>query len=235
MRRRAVLPETVGGRVAVAVAVVAFCTGLATASVVPSRSTARAAASAQPALADAARAADAGPARMTNGIPSGFARTRDGAVAAAAAFVCTGQALVDLDPLSVEDAVRSMAASASADRQVADTQNQLRRTRDALASGEGPIVFHQAVAAYRVEAFDPDRARVAVWNVGVLTRDGVAPPQAGWAISTFDLVWERDDWRIWSEAVVPGPAPVLNDSTAPATPAQFVQSLDGFVDFGAHS
>jgi hypothetical protein len=227
-----VLPETVGGRVAVAVAVVAFCTGVATVSLVPSRSAARAVASAQPKPGD--NAAGVGPEHLTNGIPSGFARTRGGAVAAAAAFVCTGQALVDLDALSVEDAVRSMAASASADRQVADTQNQLRRTRDALASGEGPIVFHQAVVAYRVEAFDPDRARVAVWNVGVLTRDGVAPPQAGWAISTFDLVWERDDWRIWSETVVPGPAPVLNDSTAPATPAQFVQSLDGFVDFGAH-
>lgn len=123
--------------------------------------------------------------------------------------MCTGQALLDLDPLSVEEAVRSMAASASADRQVADTTTQLHRTRDALASGRGPIIFRQAVVAYRVDAFDAQRARVAVWNVGVLTRDGVAPPQAG-------------------------PAPVLNDSTAPATSAQLVQSLDGFVDFGAH-
>jgi len=232
VRPRALLPDTVSGRATAVVVVIAFCVGLAAASLVPSHAAARA--SSQPSPLRPA-APGAGPTRVTNGIPSGFAHTRDGAVAAAASYVCTGQALLDLDPLSVDDAVRSMAASASADRQVEDANSQLQRARDALAAGQGSIVFRQAVVAYRVEAFDGDRARVAVWNVGVLTRDGVAPPQAGWAISTFDLVWERDDWRIWSETVVPGPAPVLNDSTAPATPSQFVESLDGFVDFGGHA
>lgn len=166
-------------------------------------------------------------------MPSGFTRSSDGAVAAAAAYVTNGQALLDLDPLAAERAIREIAAEEYADRLAAETMEQLGAARDALADGRGPIVYRQAVIAYRVEAFNPDRARVAVWNVGVLTREGVAPPQAAWAISTFDLVWERGDWRIWAETIVPGPAPILNDSAAPTTAQQLVAMLDGFAGFVA--
>jgi hypothetical protein len=81
----------------------------------------------------------------------------------------------------------------------------------------------------RVDAFTPDRARVAVWHVGVLHRAEAVPPQAGWAISAFDLVWERDDWKVWSETVAPGPAPLLNHAAAPASDEQFASALAGFI------
>lgn len=167
------------------------------------------------------------------GVPAGFPRTRDGAVAAAASFVCTGQALLDMDPFAAEEAVRQMAAAAAAENQVRATMAGLRRTREALAEGSGGVVFRQAAIAFRLEAWSPQRARVAIWNVGVLSRDGVAPPQAGWAVSTFELVWERGGWRVWAETISPGPAPVLNDSVAPATSAEFASVLEGFTDFGS--
>ena len=59
-----------------------------------------------------------GPTRLVDGVPAGFAETPEGATTAAAAFVATGQALIDMDPLAVEEAVRQMAAEATADRQV---------------------------------------------------------------------------------------------------------------------
>ena len=126
-----------------------------------------------------------------------------------------------------------MSAADTADAQVTDVLAKLSAARAALSRGSGPIVYRQSVLAWRLEAFAPDRARVAIWNVGVLSRDGIAPPQASWAISTFDLVWERGDWRIWSEAISPGPAPILDDSTAPATSKQLDAALTGFTDFGA--
>lgn len=174
-----------------------------------------------------------GPSTTLAGAPAGFADSRDGAVAAAAAYVCTGQALLDMDPLSAESAVRQMAAGASADAQVQTTLAQLSAARDQLGSGTGPIMFRQATIAWRVGAWEPDRAEVAVWSVGVLSRAGVAPPQAAWATSTFDLVWERGDWKVWSEALTPGPAPILNDSTAPATAEGLATGLNGFTDFGS--
>lgn len=173
-----------------------------------------------------------GPTATRAGLPTGFARTEQGAVAAAASYVTTGQALIDMDPLSAEEAIRQIAAEDSADAQVDDLLGRLRTVRETLAPGSGPMVYRQAVVAYQVEAWSPDRARVAVWNVGVLTRKGVAPPQAGWAISTFDLVWERGDWKIWAETILPGPAPTLDASAAPATAEQFTASLEGFTEFG---
>ena len=221
-----------GRRGIVGLAVLSFVTGAVLMTVVQQRP------SAAPAAPSTARSvssveSETGPTSSKRGIPSGFARTSDGAVAAAVAYVRSGQALLDMDLLAAEEAVRDMSAEGSADRIAKQTVDQLRAAHEALAGGTGPIVFRQAAIAYRVEAFDSDRARVAVWNVGVLTRAGVASPQAGWATSTFDLVWERGDWRIWAESIVPGPAPVLNDSTAPATAEELVSSLDGFADLGA--
>lgn len=172
--------------------------------------------------------ASSGPVTRADGIPSGFDRSREGAVAAAAGYVSTGQALIRMDPFAAAGAVRSMAATATAEAQVADTLARLVALRRALAAGSGPVTYRQAVLAWRVDGFSPDRARVAVWNVGVLSREAVAPPQAGWATSTFELVWERDDWRIWAETISPGPAPLLDDSAAPATSAQLDAALEGF-------
>lgn len=183
---------------------------------------------------EAAASANSAPSpRLERGVPVGFARTAEGAVAAASSFVCTGQTILDMDPLSAEEAVRQMAAARTADKQVADTLAKLRIARAALASGTGATLYRQAAIAWRMETFSPDRARVAIWSVGVLARDGVAPPQAGWATSTFDLVWEREDWRIESEVVVPGPAPLLDASAPPATATQLIASLEGFTDFGS--
>ena len=171
-----------------------------------------------------------GPMRVEAGMPAGFARTPEGAMAAAASFVTTGQALLDMDAFAAEQAVRQMAAAGAADGQVRETIAKLAAVRSALAAGGGPIVFRQASIAARVDVWSPDRTRVAVWNVGVLSRAGVAPPQAGWAISVFELVWERDDWKVWSETITPGPAPIPDASAAPATSEQLASALNGFVD-----
>ena len=159
---------------------------------------------------------------------SGFEHTVAGARAAAVAYVLTGQHFLDLAPAQVPAAVRAISASGSADAQVADAERELEQLRALLASGTGPTRYFQAVLATRVDAFAPERARVSVWSVGVLSRAGVANPQAGWDVSTFDLVWERADWKIWSETITPGPAPTLNTAAAPATSEQLDQALIGF-------
>lgn len=171
---------------------------------------------------------NAGPIAHHDGIPAGFTRSKDGARAAAVAYVLTGQVLIDQSPTLVDAAVRSMSSSASVDVQIADAQQQLDQLRQVLAPGTGPTRYLQAILATRVDAFAPDRADVSVWHVGVLSRAGVAAPQAGWNISVFELVWERGDWKVWSETISPGPAPVLNAGVAPATSEELEAGLNGF-------
>ncbi len=224
------------GRTLVGIAAASFALGMAAATLGWKPTGGDAGPRAQPVAAQPSGGdAGPGPRLVEDGIPSGFSRDRQGAIAAATGYVCTGQALLDMDTVAAEEAVRRMAAGASADLLAEETLAKLRAARETLRGGTGPIVFRQGVVAHRLEAFTPDRARVAVWRVGVLAREGVAPPQAEWAVSTFDLLWERDDWRIWAQTIVPGPAPILNDSTAPATASQLIAALDGFVDLGRAS
>lgn len=160
-------------------------------------------------------------------------RNERGAVSAAAAFILNGQALLDMSATDVDAYLRERVTSASADRMVAEHLDDLEAIRSALSAGVGPTTYRQGVLASRVVSFDEDEARVEIWHVGVLTRAGIAPPQAGWVISTVDLRWERSGWKIADEIAVPGPAPILNDSVAPATAKDLLDRLDGFDDFGA--
>ena len=159
-------------------------------------------------------------------------RTEQGAVEAAAAFICNGQALVDMSAEEVDTYLRERVTRASADRLVEEHLHDLDALREALATGVGPTTYRQGVLAWRVDAFDGDEARVVIWHVGVLSREGIAPPQAGWMISTVDLRWERGSWKVAGEIAVPGPAPILNDSVPPATAEDLLDQLDGFKDFG---
>lgn len=212
------------GRV-VALTTAAFVTGLAVRGLITDQSPGRAA---DVAAAQGDTSAAAGPRNYADGVPAGFTRTSDGARAAAVHFVLVGRELVSLESTRLADAVRAMAASGSADEQVTDAQARLSQLRDRLAAGSGPIRYVQAVLASRVDAFTSGRARVSVWSVGVLSRVGVAQPQAGWTTSTFELVWERDDWRIWDQSIAPGPTPAPNGAAAPTSAEQLEQALIGF-------
>jgi hypothetical protein len=212
-----------------------FLAGMAARGLFPSRSTPEELSTTGGRRISRVDAVGPGPARLDNGMPVGFERSEDGARAAAVAYVLAGQALLGLAPTEVPDAVRVFASSSSADAQVDDAQEQLGALRSALAEGSGPIRYVQSVLATRADAYTRARARVAVWSVGVLARVGAAQPQAGWTTSTFELVWERGDWKVWSENIAPGPAPLLNGAARPATNAEFERSLTGFTPWQANS
>ena len=174
------------------------------------------------------RNAGPGPRGLQGGVPIGFARSPEGARAAAAAYVTTGQLMLDLAPTEAAHAAREMAARASANRQADDLLSRLSTLRERLAKGTGQVRYWQAVLGTRVDAIDRARARVAVWSVGILSRRDVAPPQAGWTTSDFELVWERGDWKVWSEDVASGPTPMLDQGAPPATDDEFEAAVRGF-------
>jgi hypothetical protein len=220
---------TASPRVLVAVLLIVFLAGMAARGLLWRGSASDTPARVGDRAATGSDATKPGPASFDDNIPVGFSRSEAGARSAAANYVLTGQVLLGLAPTEVPGAVRVFAAAASVDTQVSDAQEQLRHLRGVLVDGSGPIRYVQAVLATRVDAYSPQRARVSVWSVGVLARAGAAPPQAGWTVSTFELVWERQDWKVWSETITPGPAPLLNGAVKPAGNEEFDRSLNGFV------
>jgi hypothetical protein len=182
----------------------------------------------QAAAATAALPAAGRGAEQANTI-AGFARDRAGAADAAVAYTASlSQRLLYLEPADAEAAVRDVAAAASADTLVADTRAALAAAREPLAAGSGSTWWAVRPLAVKVEAFSPQRARVSVWLVRVLSRQGVVVPQSSWAIDTVELVWEDGDWRLWSDITTAGPTPVLDGSDLPASAAQLDSALSGF-------
>jgi hypothetical protein len=90
------------------------------------------------------------------------------------------------------------------------------------------------VVATRVDAYASDRARVRLWRVAVLSRDGMTNPGEQWATVTYDLVWEQHDWKIWSESLTEGPSPSPTDAQL-VTPRELETSLAGFRVFAGVS
>ena len=193
-------------------------------------------AGAQEAEAPAAPAA-ANPPGSSNEVENpaaGFAHTRDGARDAAVAYTATlSQRLLYLEPAAAGAEVRAIAADASADTLVNDALAALASAREPLAAGTGPTWWAIRPLAVKVEAYSPQRARLSMWLVRILSRQGVVVPQSSWATETVELVWEGDDWRLWSDTTTPGPSPVLDGSDLPASAAQLDSELTGFELLGA--
>jgi len=184
-----------------------------------------------PALARVARVGTVGPRAEVDGLPAGFARSRDGAVAAATTYVRDGQRLVDLPDADRIVALRSIASRASTDAYLAQARAELAELDGIAARGQGPLTWDVAVLATRTDAYTDQRAQVAVWRVGILSIGGLTAPLAEWTTVVYDLVWERDDWRIWSETQTAGPTPMGHPDEPPSTPDQLRTDLAGFTRY----
>jgi hypothetical protein len=180
-------------------------------------------------------ASSLGPARVdAPGVPVGFAHDRRGALAAAVVYVQLGDVILSVDANTGADVLRRVSSRAAGTTFVDSELAGFNQLQNALARGSGPTRLRVGVVATRIDAFAPDRARVSLWRVAVLSRDGMTNPGEQWATVAYDLVWEDGDWKIWSETVVPGPAPSPSDSRL-ATPQELDASLAGFRPYAGGS
>ncbi|MGH2451346.1 MAG: hypothetical protein ACRDGE_08775 [Candidatus Limnocylindria bacterium] len=167
------------------------------------------------------------------GRSSGYARTREGAVAAAADYLAALNGRVILDPAVVR---RTLAAISAADAQeglaraYAAAATQLRQQLGVGTVPEPVVVVRAAPVGYRVAGFARDAATVSIWRVGVVGSGATVEPQQSWRTETVALVWEGGTWKIASLRSAPGPTPPL--AGAPTPPAQLFASVPEFEEFG---
>ena len=166
-----------------------------------------------------------------NALPAGFAHSRAGALAAATTYVRQGQRLFDMTPEQRTAALRDLAARAAADAFVADQTAQLTELDGVATRGQGHLTWDVTVLATRIDAYTQPQARISVWRVGILSIDGLTAPLAEWTTVNYDLVWERADWRVWSETQSSGPTPMLHPDEKPSTPDSLRTSLAGFARY----
>src|SRR4051794_21410138 len=174
-----------------------------------------------------------GPRHVVAGVPTGFARSPNGAVAALLNYATTlGDPRVLLQPtrrdrvLSIV-ATRSYAATfqgPSAAALEAARRGPLGRD---LVSGAQSAYLASPIA-YRVVSYTRDRAVIQGWGVAVVASAAGVKPQATWGTTLTTARWERGDWRIDAVRSDDGPVPGLAPGQAPSAASDFLTRLGGF-------
>lgn len=177
--------------------------------------------------------ADVGPTRTENGVPVGYERSREGAVAAALNYgrVSARPEFVT-DPGRREEILKALATPEAARRyegQGAAALASLADTPLYRATREGtPVIWQTTPLGYRVERYSDDEAVVMAWSVGTFGA-GDATPRAVFGSDTARLRWREGDWKIAGDAgrEEEGPTPALAEGVSPTPAREFRDRLRG--------
>jgi hypothetical protein len=175
------------------------------------------------------------------GVPTGFARTEQGAQSAASNYAVALGSTGMFNKDSRHTLLQLLYTPEAAVR-LQDTMDQAYST-DFLATmgldaaGNAPkgntFVSRVIPVGTTVRQYSADSAKVAVWYVGLIGMAGSTstdPVTSSWKTWTFDLRWSDGDWKIDSETQQDGPAPVPGDDKA-ATSDEISKAIEEYGGF----
>jgi hypothetical protein len=162
----------------------------------------------------AALPAKAGAARSLAGIPVAFPNTAEGAAQAVAAYQRSfADPAILAEPGLMRARIEAVATPDYAETMISTTSLGAER----LAAGpvgvgirKGVETIYAAVPiGYRVESFQPGRARILTWGFTLLGNAASIEPAAYFGLTHTDLVWMDGRWRIAETRGGFGPTPKL--------------------------
>lgn len=165
--------------------------------------------------------------------PSGFARTPEGAVAAATAYVAALGGPAILDPAAVRTTITAIASAGSRDDLVRAYELAAAQARERLGVGTSSdpvVVLRTAPVGYRVDGFHRRAATVSIWRVGIVGSGATVEPRQSWRTETVSLVWEDGTWKVDAVRSSPGPTPPLAGPAA-TPPAELFAAIPRFEEF----
>jgi hypothetical protein len=186
-----------------------------------------------------AAASRVGPRRFEHGVGVGYARSRQGAVAAAANYttVLSGALLLDTERRRL--AVDTLAAPEARARLQQTLDQAVASLRKGLgvtgAAGDGAQVLLRATpVGWRVQAYDRDAATVAIWVTSMAgSLGGSQPPmpvREAWGTTTVELRWVKGDWKQVRSTTTDGPLPIA-DVAPPTAAGELVAEANEFKEF----
>lgn len=157
------------------------------------------------------------------GIPSGFAKTEQGAQSAAANYAAALGSDGMFNTPRRHEIVKAIATPSSLDKLQrgfdADySQSFLKRIglkEDGSAPAGSTFVNRTLPAGTKVKDFSNGSATVEVWCSGLfgLTGENTTNPVTGsWFTVTMDLAWSNGDWKVVESHQKAGPTPVSGDN-----------------------
>jgi hypothetical protein len=168
-----------------------------------------------------------GPRRQVAEVGVGYAHSQDGAVAAAANFTRVLSSDLILDAARRRAAIDVLAAPEARGRLQKSFDQAVASLRQGLgvtgaAAKDTQVLLRATPVGWRVERFDNNRARVAIWVTSVGGSlggtNGAVPVREAWGTTTVDLRWAGGDWKQVDSTTVDGPVPIADVAPPTATP-----------------
>jgi hypothetical protein len=180
-----------------------------------------------------------GPRHHLDGVGVGYARSQEGAVAAAANFtrvlssdliLDTGQRRAAIDVLAAPEARGRL--QKTFDQAVASLRQGLGMTGP--AGKDAQVLLRATPVGWRVEDYGGGSAKVAIWvtSVGGSTggATGQVPIREAWGTTTVTLRWVGGDWKQVDSTTVDGPVPIADVAPPTATP-ELLDKANEFKEF----
>jgi hypothetical protein len=206
----------------------------------PTATTAAAAEQAPPGTAAATTAADGpGPTRVEGGVGVGYARSEQGAVAAAANYTRALSSAQVLDNGWRRRAIETLAAPEATARLQRDWTQAVASLRQGLgvtgaAAEDTRVLLRATPVGWRTESYGGGRAKVAIWVTSVGGSLGGArgpvPVREVWGTTTVTLRWVEGDWKQTDSTTTDGPVPIA-DVAPPTAAAELIGQANEFKEF----
>ncbi|GAA2428293.1 hypothetical protein [Streptomyces macrosporus] len=177
----------------------------------------------------------------TDGVPTGFPRTEQGAQSAAANYAValggTGMFDTERRHLLVDTLYTPEAAARIKGPQDEAYSEEFFARLGLTADGEAPagmtFVSRTIPVGTKVTEYGDDGATVEVWYtslIGMAGEESTTPVTTTWKTWTFDLRWNGSDWKIADDSQKDGPAPVPGDDRA-ATAEDISKAVEEYGGF----
>lgn len=172
--------------------------------------------------------ASAGPTDKVDGVGVGFARSEDGAVAAATNLVLTLEQAGTTDRANAIRAYEILAAEGSRRSLAGDMAATWDTLHGSIAANGPPsssLFLRTVPVGHQLTRYSDERATVEIWTLTIVAAAGMREPLATWETASVEVVWEHDDWKVWSARSTGGPSPAWAEGSPTAT-AEFLASVD---------
>ena len=179
-----------------------------------------------------------GPQRFKAEVGVGYARSQQGAVAAAANYTSVLSSDLILDTTRRRAAIDALAAPEAKARLQKTFDQAVVSLRQGLGVTGGAddgtqVLLRATPVGWRVESYDNGAAKVAIWVTSVGGSIGgkvPVPIREGWGTTTVTLRWAGGDWKQVESTTTDGPVPIA-DVAPPTAAPELVDKANEFKEF----
>ena len=180
-----------------------------------------------------------GPRRFKAGVGVGYARSQQGAVAAAANYTSVLSSDLILDTTRRRAAIDALAAPEAKARLQKTFDQAVVSLRQGLGVTGGAddgtqVLLRATPVGWRIDNYGDGSATVAIWmtSVGgsVGGAEGSVPVREAWGTTTVALRWVRGDWKQVQSTTKDGPVPIA-DVAPPTAAPELVDKANEFKEF----